>query len=410
MTLTVVISSVLFFLAMQAFFSGSEIAMVSVEKGMLRHQAANGSRGSRYALSMLDRPDWMLSTTLVGTNIATVTNSTIATTYGLSQFGEQGGVYAVLILVPLIWLFAEIIPKSIFQQKAHSLVPKVIYGLWLFSIIALPIIFIFSRVSKFINRKAPDAASPFIQRQELIAMVNTPDLVEGDIDEIEKDMIQRVFNYSETTAKSAMTPLADVYALDVNSTASEAIELARVCGHIRLPVFDSEPEDIIGLINTLDMLGEDPNTPAKTFLQTIHTTSSDQSVAELFSDLRQLKAQVAVVLNADNMAIGLISVEDIMEEVVADIEDEHDKDPSALSMIQQLGARNYLVNAHITPEQLSDALSLKLPSTSYASLAGLLLNRFDQIPAKGESTVIRDVCFTVSKASPRAIIEVQVTW
>ncbi|MFT5260240.1 MAG: putative hemolysin [Saprospiraceae bacterium] len=410
MTLTMVIVSVLFFLAMQAFFSGSEIAMVSVEKGVLRHQSANGSRGSRYALRMLERPDWMLSTTLVGTNVATVANTTIATAYGLRHLGEQGGVYAVLIMIPLVLLFSEIIPKSIFQQKAHSIVPKIIYGLWLFSILFSPVIYIFSRVSKLVSRNAPDEASPFIQRQELIAMVNTPDLVEGDIDEIEKDMIQRVFNYSETTADLAMTPLSDVYALDINSNVSEAMKLSRICGHIRLPVFDSQPENIIGLINTLEMLGEDSGAPAKRYIQSIHTTSADQSVADLFSDLRQLKAQVSIVTDNQNMAIGLITLEDIMEEVVADIEDEHDKDPSPLSMIQQIGARNYLVNAHIAPDQLSDALNLNMPATGYASLAGLLLSEFDQIPVEGDSRVLNDICFTVAKASPRAILQIRITW
>jgi CBS domain containing-hemolysin-like protein len=220
-----VFGSMIFFLVMQAFFSGSEMAMVSIEKNYLRHQAALGSRGARYALSMLSRPDWMLSTTLVGTNIATVANTTIVTAYLIELLGDKGGILALFILVPTIWLFAEIIPKSVFQQKSHQLVPVVIYGLWFFSFILSPIVFVFSLISRLINRGDDPHSSPFIQREELISMVQTPDVIKGDIKEIEKDMIQRVFNFSETTAEQAMTALDKVDAFSHNSTVREALQL-----------------------------------------------------------------------------------------------------------------------------------------------------------------------------------------
>ncbi len=407
MTLSTVILLSVFFLLMQGFFSGSEIAMVSIEKSVLRHQAAQGSRGAKHALSMLNRPDWMLSTTLAGTNIATVTNTTIVTAYAINRFGEQGGLYAVIIMIPLVLLFGEIIPKSVFQQRANQLVPKIVYVLWLFSFILAPIIYVFSRVSRLVSGNNADDSSPFIQRQEFISMLSTPDVVNGDIEEIEKDMIQRVFNYSETTAELAMTPLENVAAIAFDSTVEEALAFAQNCGHIRLPMYKDEHDNMVGIVNTLQMLGAPPTDVANTFMTPLHTVKHGESVATLFSDLRRSKSQVSVVLGEHGRAIGLISVEDIMEEVVADIEDEHDNTDG---MVTQLGARNYRVNAHIAPQQLNEALGLKIDTQRYASLAGLLLSKFEQIPVDGDSVEIGKVCFTVSRASPRAIVEVQVTW
>lgn len=403
-----VLGSMLFFLVMQAFFSGSEMAMVSIEKNHLRHQAALGSRGARYALSMLSRPDWMLSTTLVGTNIATVANTTIVTAYLIELLGDKGGILALFILVPTIWLFAEIIPKSVFQQKSHQIVPIVIYGLWFFSFILSPIIFVFSLISRLINRGDDQHSSPFIQREELISMVQTPDVIKGDIKEIEKDMIQRVFNFSETTAEQAMTPLDKVEAIAHNSTVREALQFSRSVNHIRFPIYVDDKSNITGLLNTLEILGEPGANSIHSYIHPIYTTKAKTSIAHLLTDLRAKKALVGIVVRKKR-AIGLISLEDIMEEVVADIEDEYDE-TNTPELIQQLGARNYLVSARISPAQLNDKLPIELKDSKAASLAGLLLEHFNEIPPEGASVEINKICYTINKASPKAILDVQITW
>lgn len=405
----IVLGSMLFFLVMQAFFSGSEMAMVSIEKNHLRHQAATGSRGARYALSMLSRPDWMLSTTLVGTNIAIVANTTIVTTYVIDNFGDKGGILAPLFLIPMIWLFAEIIPKSVFQQKSHQVVPIVVYGLWFFSFLLSPIIFVFSLVSRLINRGDNHHSSPFIQREELISMISTPDVIEGDIKEIEKDMIQRVFNFSETTAVQTMTPLDKVDVISHDASVREALQISQSVNHIRLPVYKGEKTHIIGLLNTLEILGEPGANSIQDHIQPIFTTKAKTSIADLLTDFRTSKSLVAMVVKKQR-AIGLISLEDIMEEVVADIEDEYDATQKP-KLIQQLGARNYLVNARISPVQLDKELKLGLQkNTQAASLAGLLLEHFNEIPNEGASMEINNICYTVNKASPQAILDIQITW
>ncbi len=403
-----VLLSVLALLMMQAFFSGSEMAMVSVEKAQLRHQAAMGSRGAKYALSMLDRPEWMLSTTLIGTNIATVSNTTLVVAYGIKNFGDTGGVVAMLLLIPMVLIFSEIVPKSVMQQKAHKIVPVVVYGLWFFSFLLSPIVFIFYLVSRLITRNTSDHSSPFIQREELIAMVRTPDAIKGDIEEIEKDMIERVFNFSETTAMQAMTPLDKVQAVPKGMSVQEALQFSQSIGHIRLPVYDGDTLNMIGLLNTLEILGEEGEGLIDDYIRPIYTTEANTSIAHLLADLRVKKAQVGIV-KAQGVAVGLISLEDIMEEVVADIEDEYDTE-HAPQLVRQLGARNFLVSARITPQQLVQVLKIALDEQHATSLAGILLAHFNEIPKEGDSVVINKVCYTVNKASPQAILDVQVTW
>jgi putative hemolysin len=213
----------------EGFFSGSELGVVSADRMKLRHDAAKGSRGARLALEMLEkRPEWLLSTTLVGTNIAVVANSTIATALMISLFGEAGSWLAVVLVAPLIWVFGEIVPKSVFQQRADTITPYVIYVLRFFSILFWPILIIFVTLSKFLSRLAGsrDEHNPFTLREQIQSMVQMPPQEGGDIQAIEKTMIRRMFNFSETTVYKVMVPLIDVNAIEKGSTVGEAVRLA----------------------------------------------------------------------------------------------------------------------------------------------------------------------------------------
>lgn len=403
-----VFASTILFLLIQAFFSGAEMAMVSVEKAHLRHQAATGSKGASYALKMLNHPEWMLSTTLIGTNISIVANTTIVTAYAISAFGDKGGIIAIMIVAPLIWVFAEIIPKSIFQQKAHRIVPVVIYGLWFFSFVLSPLVWFFSQVSRFINRNAPDHASPFMQREELLSMIRLPDAVNGDIKKIEKDMIQRVFNFSETSAEQVMTPIDHVDMVALGANINSALATSQKVSHIRLPVYKGQMSNIVGMLHTLEILGEEGEQPIKHYIRPHFTTQADTSIAQLMRELRHQKELLAMVVK-DSQVVGLISLEDIMEEVVEDIEDEHDQMPVD-SLIRQIGARNYIVSARISLVELDHNLQLGLKQIKAASLAGMLLEHFNEIPQQGKSVQINEICYTINKASPKAILQVGITW
>ena len=398
----------------EGFFSGSELGIVSADRMKLRHDAAKGSRGARLALDMLEkRPEWLLSTTLVGTNIAVVANSTIATSLMISLFGEAGSWLAVILVAPLIWVFGEIVPKSVFQQRADTITPYVIYILRFFSILFSPILIIFVTLSKFLSRLAGsrDEHNPFTLREQIQSMVQMPPQEGGDIQAIEKTMIRRMFNFSETTVYKVMVPLIDIDAIEKNSTVGEAVRLAVQCSHIRLPVYDGRIDRVIGVLNTMDLLGVDPSSSIEPFITPTRFVPASMSAESMLVELRKDGDAMAVVMDEFGGAEGIITIEDIIEEVVEDIEDEYDRQEKPAGWLKKLGHHDYLVSARADPAMLNEKLGLKLPGEGkYDTLSGFILRFAREIPKPGTTIEVEGIKFTVQRATPQVIQEVQIRW
>ncbi|MGB2902802.1 MAG: hemolysin family protein [Candidatus Dechloromonas phosphoritropha] len=402
------------FLITEAFFSGSELGVVSADRMKLRHAAAKGSRGARLALEMLEkRPEWLLSTTLVGTNIAVVANSTIATSLMIEIFGEAGGWLAVVLVAPLIWVFGEIVPKSVFQQRADTITPYVIYVLRFFSIIFSPILIVFVTLSKFLSRLAGarDDHNPFTLREQIQSMVQMPPQEGGDIQATEKTMIRRMFNFSETTVYKVMVPLIDVTAVDRKCTVGQAVRLAVDSSHARLPVYDGRIDRVIGVLNTLDLLGVDAAAPIEPFICPTRYVPMSKSAESMLVELRKDGDAMAVVMDEFGGAEGIVTIEDIIEEVVEDIEDEYDRQEKPAGWLKRLGHHDYLVSARAHPAMLNEKLGLKLPGQgSYDTLSGFILEFAHEIPAPGTTIEVEGIKFTVQRATPQVIQEVQIRW
>ncbi len=253
----------------EGFFSGSEIGVVSADRVKLRHAAGQGSRGARLALKMLKKPEWLLSTTLVGTNISVVTNTTMATALMIQLFGESGSWLAVVLVAPLIWVFGEIVPKSIFQQRADSLTPRVIFPLRFFSYLFFPVLVVFSRLTMMLAKLLGDKTgvhNPFTLREE-ISMLMQMSSDGGDIQSHEKSMIRRLFDFEETPVREVMMPLIDVVGVEQDATCGEAIRVAREQSHKRLPVYSKRVDQIVGVLDTLELLGIDQDITIKQFVK-----------------------------------------------------------------------------------------------------------------------------------------------
>ncbi|RDE51943.1 MAG: HlyC/CorC family transporter [Candidatus Accumulibacter meliphilus] len=397
----------------EAFFSGSELGIVSADRMKLRHDAAKGSRGARLALDMLEkRPEWLLSTTLVGTNIAVVANSTITTAMMISLFGEAGSWMAVLIVAPLIWVFGEIVPKSIFQQRADVMAPYLIYVLRFFSILFSPILIFFVTLSKFLSRLAggADEENPFTLRQQIQSMVQMPPHEGGDIQLIEKNMIRRMFNFSETTVSKVMVPLIDVDAVEKTCTVAEAIRLAVAGSHIRLPVFDGRIDRVVGVLNTMDLLGVDGSASIESYISPTQYVPGSKSAESMLVELRKDGDAMAVVMDEFGGAEGIITIEDIIEEVMEDMQDEYDRQEKPAEWLKKLGHHDYLVSARADPAMLNEKLGLKLPEGDYDTLSGLLLEHAREIPKVGTVIEVAGIKFTVQRATPQVVQEVQILW
>jgi len=406
--LTLVIMAVC--LVLEGFFSGSELGIVSADPMKLRHMAAKGSRGAKLALKMLEKPEWLLSTTLVGTNIAVVTNTTIATALMLDLFGEGGSWAAIVFVAPLIWIFGEIVPKSIFQQKADTITPWVIFPLRAASILFSPLLVIFTAITRTVSRAVGEAPqSPFTLRQELLSMVQMS--AQGsDIQPDEKDMIRRLFDFSETTAREVMVPLLDVVAIEEGTTCGEAIQLAAERSHQRLPVYRERVDQVVGLLNALELLGGDPEAPIRTFVRELDYVPGSKSVRDLLLEFRLGASPMSVVVDEFGGAEGIVTMEDIMEEVVAELQDEFDHGETDPQWMRKLGDCHYMVSGRVEVDTLQQELGLDIPRGKYATLAGFLLERAKDVPEQGEVIVWQGITFTIHRAQPQVIQEVRIQW
>jgi len=398
------------FLILEGFFSGSEIGILSVDKIKLHHKAATGSKGAKLTIKMLNTPEWLLTTTLIGTNIAIVANSTFITAITINFFGVSNAWIAITLAAPLAWIFGEMIPKSIFQQNADKIIPRTIFILYAASYLFYPVLIIFITIARvFALLIGAKGKSPFTQREELASILELNE-EEVEIKSSEKTMIQRVFNFSKTTAYEIMVPLIDIVAIEVNSTCREALQTAAKKSHSKLLIYEERVDKIIGVLNTLELFEINPEEPVKNYIHKISYVPGSKSIKKLLIELRKDGYSVAIVVDEFGGAEGLITIEDIMEEVVEDFEDEYDTIEPSQQWVRKITDKNYIVSARVEIDTLKEKLKIKIPGSKYATLAGFLLEKAHDIPP--ESSIIEScgVTYTILRATPQAIKEVRIRW
>jgi putative hemolysin len=398
-------------LLLEGFFSGSEIGVISADQIKLRHRAAKGSKGAKLALKMLEKPEWLLSVTLVGTNISVVTNTTMVTALMIHLFGENGSWIAVAVAAPLIWIFGEIVPKSVFQQKSDVITPYIIFVLRFFSFLFYPILIVFSYLTYLLAKLAGgNQQNPFTLREEIVTMLQMSSTTDGDIQPVEQNMIRRMFNFTETTVQDVMLPLIDVDAVEKSISCQEAKRISSQRAHIRLPVYDERVDRIVGVLHTLELLGEDPEQPITDFIRPAYYVPETTSIKDLMSEMRTEGTVIAIVVDEFGGAEGIVTIEDIMEEVVENLEDEYDSYEDNGGWIRRLGEKEYIVNARIPLDELCEKLKIELPEGNYVTLAGLALDRTRRVPEKGTVIKVDEISLVIHRSTAQAVLEVRIHW
>lgn len=397
-------------LLVEAFFAGSEIAVVSADRLRLRHLAAKGNHGAQLALQMLQKPEHLLTTTLVGINVAIVTNASLSTAFVIELLGQEMSWVAILVSAPLIWVFGEIVPKTIFQQKADVLAPRIIYVLKVASLLFFPLIVLFSYAFKLISAifGLSDKASPFTLRDE-IDMVLQLRVHESDILPMEKNMIRRMFNFGETKVRGIMVPLIDVRSLEWGVSCGQAMQEAREQSHLLFPVYADRVDNIVGYVNTVHLLGVADGHPIRPSIKPIRFIPGSKSIEELLNDFQRDGDSLAMVVDEYGSCEGMVSLEDILERVVGEMRDEYDVEKTAAVWWKKLESGSFLVNARMPLVAMRDELNIVLPEGNYETLSGFLLDRFRNIPTVGEIIIHDGVEFVVTKSGRHAIQEVRVS-
>jgi len=382
----------LLLLLLKGFFSGSEIALVNCDKIKLHHRASQGHKGAKLILKLFKTPDVLLGTTLVGTNISTIILVTLGTMLMIHYFGEMGDLIAFLVYTPLFLILGEVVPKSVYQQTSNTISPIVVFPLRLFSILFFPIIFIFSRVARLAARLAGSAKtdqSVFITR-ELVRSVAEMAERGSNVDAFDRGRIKQVIRFAETTVGEAMIPLTEMTAIKCTKTTPEAILLVRTRGYNRLPVFEGNISNIFGIItlSTWDLLDPAlPGTPLKELIKPVHYVSAHQTIDILLPILRKRKDHMAIVVDEFGSATGMITMEDILEEVVGEIDVGYHFEeylPKRKRSFETLEEGIYLMDSRFPIFEANEVLGIDLPAKEYHTIGGMVLARLRHIPEQGE--------------------------
>ncbi len=404
------------FLLLKGFFSGSEIAMVNSDKVKLRHMAKTGDRGAGMVLKLFRSPDVILGTTLVGTNIATVTISTLGALIFIDHFGATGDLISVIVLTPILLILGEVVPKSIFQQKADTVASRAIYGLRFFSYLFYPVIFVFSRIARFVTRIVGGGTIPqnmFITREELRVMLDVSESAGGS-STIDRKKIRRIIRFGDTTVGEAMIPLADVVGVNEARPMKEAVRLVMRYGYNRLPVYRGNITNIKSVLTLSSWDLMDPEImekPTADFISSVLFLSPKQTIDLALPQLQARDDHMAVVVDEFGSAVGILTMEDVFEEVVGEIDVGYDFDeyhPKQRAYIEHESEDSHLMSGRTPISEVNDMLYAKFPVGEAHTIGGLIISRLRHIPSVGDQVVEQGYRLSVLEADERSVIKVRV--
>ncbi|MFH1018283.1 MAG: hemolysin family protein [Pseudomonadota bacterium] len=395
-------------LLLEGFFSGSEIAVVSMNRPQLRLLMERGSRRARALSRILEKPEWLLSTTLLGTNLAATTLSAVATLYVSTKFGARYAFLTILVTGPLMLLFGEVLPKTLFQRYADRLALQLVVPLRIISIILSPLVGAltaiahgFSRISGIHTTKR----TPIMTREELELLIRASER-QGSLRDMERKMIDRIFSLSDRQAQDVMIPLVDVVSVRDTATIQEAQEIMRRSRFSRMPVYSGRVTHMVGWINMYDLLTEaERAAPIVVLLRKVHYVPATVRLDRLLLDMQRAADTLAVVVDEYGGAIGIVTLEDVLEDVVGEIEDEH---AVAAGFVRRVDTDRLIVKARIPVAHMNELLTQKIPTGDYETLGGFLVTRLQRIPSRGDEVQVGNLKFRVLTASESAVEEVEV--
>ena len=401
----------LILLALSAFFSSNETALMSVNKIRLRSLADEGNKRAAMALDILEnQTPKLLSAILIGNNIVNISASSLATTLAYS-FGGYMVSIVTLILTVLILIFGEITPKNYATINSEKITLRYIPVFKFLMTIMTPVIFIinlFSRGVMRLMRVDPDEANKAMTEEELRTIVDVSH-EDGVIESDEKEMIYNVFDLGDATAKDIMVPRVHVTFADVASTYDELIDIFREDKFTRLPVYKDSQNNIVGIINMKDLLLYDKDTEfvIDNFLRKPHFTYERKSISDLLVEMKDSTFNIAIVLDEYGDMAGLITLEDILEEIVGEIHDEYDEKEDEL--VQKISDREYIIEGSMHLDDVNDHLHTELDSEDYDSLGGFIIEHLDRLPVAGDEVITEEgIRLIVEKLDKNRIEQVHV--
>ena len=378
--------AIIILLCLSAFFSSSETALTTVNQIRMRTLADNGDKRAARVLRVTGNPGKMLSAILIGNNIVNLSASSISTSLAIHLFGNTGAGIATGILTFLILIFGEVTPKTMATIKADSMSLTVAAPIGLLMKILTPVIFIINKLSlglMFLLHINIKDAQKKMTEEELRTIVDVSQ-ENGVIEHEERDMIHNLFDFGDAEAKEIMVPRIDMTFVQADATYQEVLDIFRQDMFTRLPVYEDSTDNVIGIINMKDFLlqNDTPEFSVRNLLREPYFTYEHKNTADLFLEMRKSSISLAIVLDEYGVTAGLITLEDLLEEIVGEIRDEYDADEE--DDITRISDREFYVLGSANLNDVSEALSLHFTSDDYDTIGGYCLGLLDHLPEKNE--------------------------
>ncbi len=375
-------------LGLSAFFSSAETSLVTVNTIRIRSLAEEGSKRAAIVAKITDDENMskMLSAILIGNNIVNLSASSLATSMATRHFGSAGPGIATGILTLLVLMFGEITPKSlatIHSERLALLYGRIVYALM---VVLTPIIFIINTLSMgFLRIFGVDVSkqNSTYTENELRTIMDVSH-EEGVIESEEREMINNVFDFRDSLAKDIMTPRADMTFINIESTYYELMELYQIDKYTRLPVYEESTDNVVGIVNMKDLLLLDRTAEfhIRDVMREANFTYEYKKTSELLLEMKEKSFSMVIVLDEYGITAGLITLEDLLEEIVGDIRDEFDENEK--NAIRKINDREYLVEGSLKLDDLDDELHLGLESEDYDSIGGIIIALLEEIPQEGD--------------------------
>lgn len=382
----------LILLALSAFFSSAETALTTVNKIHMRTLADADNKKAKMVLKITKDSAKMLSAILIGNNIVNLSASSIATTLAISMFGSYGAGIATGIITFLILIFGEVSPKTLSTIKADSISLKIAGIINVLMIVLTPVIFLINKLSLGVlflfGVKASDG-NRVMTEEELRTIVDVGQET-GVIEDEERAMIHNVFDFGDAEAKEVMIPRIDMTFVHIDADYNEVLEIYKQDMFTRLPVYEESTDNVVGIINMKDLLliENTDNFSIRDIMREPYFTYEHKNTSDLFLEMKKSSISLAIVLDEYGVTAGLITLEDLIEEIVGEIRDEYDTDE--IDDITRLSDREYLVLGSANLEDVSDELNLHLESDDYDTIGGYCLEKLDHLPERNEIIITDD--------------------
>jgi len=409
--LIITLVAMIILLLLGSAMSASETALTSANKLRLQYLSEKGNRRAKTASDVSSDTDRLLSALLIGLNIVVIVSTSLVTAFFIKLFGNKGILISAIVWTVITLIFGDIIPKTIAAKIPVRSSLRLATFVKILIVLLTPFTWIFKKISNVtiypIVKKLKED-EPSVTEEDIKSLASLGER-EGIIEELEKEIIHNVLEFTDSVVHEVMVPRVDMIGVDKNAATADVINTIKESGHSRIPVFEDDIDNIIGVIYAKDILiyaKEGKELKITEIMRPVHFVPETKKIVELLAEMQKLKVHIAVALDEYGGTSGLVTVEDLLEEIVGEIQDEYDQE---LPKIVKIDENNFLIGGGAGIEEVIEETGLPVSQGEFDTIGGFIFSYIGRVPKQGEEIKINDYKITVTSVISKRIAQVKLT-